>query len=49
VTDTVDLAAPATTSAWWPADTTGDGLVSMSTAQGSLCGRLLASADGCPG
>lgn len=43
----VGLAALATTSSWWPADGDGDGgLVTVSTAQGSLCGTLLDSADG---
>jgi hypothetical protein len=42
----VGLAALATTSSWWPADAEADTLVSVSTAQGSLCGTLLESADG---
>ena len=42
----VGLTALATASAWWPADAADDGLVSVSTAQGSLCGRLLDSSDG---
>jgi hypothetical protein len=42
----VTLTALATASAWWPADATADGLVTVSTAAGSLCGQLLDSADG---
>jgi hypothetical protein len=42
----VALTALATASAWWPAEAGDDGGVSVSTAQGSLCGRLLDSADG---
>ena len=42
----VGLTALATTSSWWPADATDEALVTVSTAQGSLCGRLLDSSDG---
>ena len=42
----VGLAALATTSSWWPADDAVEGLVTVSTAQGSLCGELLGSSDG---
>ena len=42
----VGLAALATTSSWWPAEAADDVLVSVSTSQGSLCGRLLDSSDG---
>jgi hypothetical protein len=42
----VGLTALAATSAWWAADAADDGLVSVSTAQGSLCVRLLDSVDG---
>jgi hypothetical protein len=42
----VGLTALATASAWWPADAADDGLVSVSTGSGSLCGRLLDSSDG---
>ncbi len=37
----VGMAALATSSSWWPADTASDHLVTVSTAQGTLCGRLL--------
>ena len=39
------LAALATTSSWWPADAADEGLVSVSTSQGSLCGQ---AADSSP-
>jgi hypothetical protein len=42
----VGLAALATSSSWWPAAEATAGLVSVSTDQGTFCGRLLDSADG---
>ena len=42
----VGLTALATTSSWWPADSADEALVTVSTAQGSLCGQLLESSGG---
>lgn len=42
----VGLTALATTSSWWPADAADGDLVTVSTAQGSLCGQLVDSSDG---
>ena len=42
----VGLAALATSSSWWPAGDDATGLVTVSTDQGTFCGRLLDSADG---
>ena len=42
----VALAALATSTSWWPADPADDDLVSVSTGQGTVCGRLLDSANG---
>jgi hypothetical protein len=42
----VGLAALATSSSWWPARGGDTDLVSVSTDQGTFCGRLLDSGDG---
>lgn len=42
----VGLAALATSSSWWPAGDDDTRLVTVSTDQGTFCGRLLDSADG---
>ena len=42
----VGLVALATSSSWWPNDAGSDGLVEVSTAQGTLCGTMLDPEDG---
>jgi hypothetical protein len=42
----VGMAALATSSSWWPADVDDSHLVTVTTSQGTLCGRLLDAPEG---
>ncbi len=42
----VGMAALATSSSWWPADVADSHLVTVTTSQGTLCGRLLDAQEG---